>query len=122
MDNLPEFFRSRIANLGVEVMPLAPPEIANSVGKHPWTLLGLYHGVPFGLRGPWYGNVLPDRILIFQLPIERAASTEPEIRKLVRRVVIHELGHYFGLSDLELRRLEDEDGESGAGQDQPAPR
>ncbi|MEO0086037.1 MAG: metallopeptidase family protein, partial [candidate division WOR-3 bacterium] len=83
----------------------------------PWGLLGLDHGIPYGRRGPWYGNVLPDRVLIFQRPIERHARTEEQIRALVRRVVIHEVGHYFGLSDDELHRLETEADEKQAGQD-----
>ncbi len=79
--------------------------------------------MPFAGRGPWYGGVLPDRILIFQKPIERLARTAAEIRKLVRRVVIHEVGHYFGLSDDELRRLEAEaDSKEVAGSgDSPSP-
>jgi len=117
IDNLPAFFRERLANVAVEVMPLAPPELAQSVGRRPWNLLGLYHGIPYGRRGPWYGNVLPDRVLIFQRPIERYARSEEKIRALVRRVVIHEIGHYFGLSDAELHRLETEADENNAGQD-----
>lgn len=108
METLPAEFAARLENVGVEVMQLAPADIAESLGKHPWSLLGVYQGVPFNRRGPWYGNVLPDRILIFQKPIERLGRTSDEIRRLVRRVVIHEVGHYFGLSDDELHRLERE--------------
>ncbi len=71
-------------------------------------LLGVYQGIPYRRRGPWYANVLPDRILIFQLPIERQCQTEAEVRSLVRKVVVHEVGHYFGLSDEELLRLQAE--------------
>ena len=108
MESLPAEFRSRIENVDVEVMQLAPPDVAESVGRQPWSLLGVYQGVPYNKRGPWYANVLPDRILIFQKPIERICRTNDEIRRMVRRVVIHEVGHYFGLSDDELRRLEAE--------------
>ncbi|MGQ9708364.1 MAG: metallopeptidase family protein [bacterium] len=106
--NLPKFFRTRIHNLNVMVMPLAPAELAENLGKDPWTILGLYQGVPFNRRGPFYGNVLPDTIIIFQEPIEAHARTEADIRQLIRRVTIHEIGHYFGLSDAELYRLERE--------------
>lgn len=106
--NLPEFFRNRIHNLNVMVMPLAPVELAENLGKDPWTILGVYQGVPFNRRGPFYGNVLPDTIVIFQEPIEARCQTEQEIRDLVRRVTIHEIGHYFGLSDEQLYRLEQE--------------
>jgi len=104
--SIPEGFRSRLENIAIEVQPLAPPEVYRDLGRNPMELLGVYQGVPYPGRGPWYGNVLPDRILIFQEPIERQARTEDEVRRLVRRVVIHEVGHYFGLSDDELRRLE----------------
>ncbi len=106
--SIPEDFRSRLDNIMIEVQPIAAPNVYRGLSKNPWGLLGLYQGVPYAGRGPWYGNVLPDRILIFQRPIERQARTAAQIRKLVRRVVIHEVGHYFGLSDDELRRLESE--------------
>jgi predicted Zn-dependent protease with MMP-like domain len=104
--SIPEDFRSKLDNITVIIEPIARPGLAREMGHNPWGLLGVYQGVPYAGRGPWYGNVLPDRILIFQRPIELQARTAAEIRKLVRRVVIHEVGHYFGLSDDELRRLE----------------
>jgi predicted Zn-dependent protease with MMP-like domain len=106
--SIPEDFRSKLDNIMVEVRPIATPDLYRDLSKNPWGLLGLYQGVPYKQRGPWYGNVLPDRILIFQKPIERQCRTDAEIRRLVRRVVIHEVGHYFGLSDDELHRLEAE--------------
>lgn len=108
MANLPNFFRSRIKNLQVMVMPIAPPELSGKLGKNPWTILGVYQGIPYNRRGPFYGNVLPDTIIIFQQPIEHRCRNEEEIRETVRRVTIHEIGHYFGLSDEELYRLERE--------------
>uniref|UniRef100_A0A7C1SS63 Metallopeptidase family protein n=1 Tax=candidate division WOR-3 bacterium TaxID=2052148 RepID=A0A7C1SS63_UNCW3 len=90
------------------VMPVAPPELAQELGRHPWSILGVYQGIPYNRRGPFYGNVLPDTIVIFQQPIEARCRNEQEIRELVRRVTIHEIGHYFGLSDEELYRLERE--------------
>jgi predicted Zn-dependent protease with MMP-like domain len=106
--SIPEDFRSKLDNITVIIEPLARPSLARDMGHNPWGLLGVYQGVPYKQRGPWYGNVLPDRILVFQKPIELQARTAAEIRRLVRRVVIHEVGHYFGLSDDELRRLEAE--------------
>ncbi|MCL6466155.1 MAG: metallopeptidase family protein [candidate division WOR-3 bacterium] len=106
--NLPEFFRNRIHNLNVMVMPLAPSELTEHLGKDPWSILGVYQGVPFNHRGPFYGNVLPDTIVIFQEAIQARCQTEQEIRDLVRRVTIHEIGHYFGLTDEQLYRLEQE--------------
>ncbi len=106
--NLPEFFRNRIHNLNVMVMPRAPSELTAHLGKDPWSILGVYQGIPFNRRGPFYGNVLPDTIVIFQEPIQARCQTEQEIRDLVRRVTIHEIGHYFGLTDEQLYRLEQE--------------
>jgi predicted Zn-dependent protease with MMP-like domain len=121
--SIPEDFRCRLDNITVIIEPLARPSLAREMGHNPWGLLGVYQGVPYKQRGPWYGNVLPDRILIFQKPIELQARTAAAIRKLVREVVIHEVGHYFGLSDDELRRLEAEaDRKEAAGSgDSPSP-
>jgi predicted Zn-dependent protease with MMP-like domain len=125
--SIPEAFRIRLDNIAIQIQPLAPPNLYRHLSRNPWGLLGLYQGVPFAGRGPWYGNVLPDRILIFQKPIERQARTAAEIRRLVRSVVIHEVGHYFGFSDPELRRLEAEADRADAGrkeegsEDSPSP-
>jgi predicted Zn-dependent protease with MMP-like domain len=69
------------------------------------TLLGLYHGVPLTQRGAHYQLVLPDRIIIFQGPIEQVYRTPDAIRAGVRHTVIHELAHHFGISDDRLREL-----------------
>ena len=66
-------------------------------------LFGLYVGVPKTKRGANYGQVVPDKILIFQQPIERACRTHAQIREQVRRTVLHEIGHHFGLDEAELR-------------------
>ncbi len=116
--SIPAGFRDKLDNITVIVEPLAQIGLARDMGHNPWGLLGVYQGVPYKRRGPWYGNVLPDRILIFQKPIERQARTAAEIRKLVRRVVIHEVGHYFGLSDDELHRLEAEADEADTGREE----
>ena len=108
IEGIPEYFRSRFDNIAIDIQPLAAREISSGVGKHPWSLLGIYQGVPYPKRNSWYGNVLPDRILIFQKPIERLCRTAEDVRRLVRRVVIHEIGHYFGLTDEELYKLERE--------------
>jgi predicted Zn-dependent protease with MMP-like domain len=112
--SIPEEFRSRLDNIMIDVQPIAAPDVYRNLSKNPWGLLGLYQGVPYAKRGPWYGNVLPDRILIFQKPIERQCRTKAEVRRLVRQVVIHEVGHYFGLSDDALHALEREADEAEA--------
>ena len=71
-------------------------------------LLGLYHGVPFKYRGPEYGNVAPDVIVIYQWPIERMSRNDDEVREEVKMTVLHEVGHYFGLDEATLRDIENE--------------
>jgi predicted Zn-dependent protease with MMP-like domain len=96
LDTLPVIFRKKMKNIQV-VVEEEPVEQQS--------LLGLYQGVPFKHRGVWYGNVLPDRITLFQRNIERVSRTEEEIRKWVHKVLMHEIGHYFGFSEEDLYRL-----------------
>src|SRR4029077_6882322 len=66
-------------------------------------LLGLYEGVPWGRRGPYYAGALPDKITIYRIPLERISGGDPEqLRFLVRRTVFHEIAHHFGISDQRL--------------------
>lgn len=75
--------------------------------KYEGTLLGLYEGIPRSLRGENYFNVLPDRITIFQHPIENICGGNYEkIKELVYEVVWHEVGHHFGFSEKGIRELE----------------
>jgi len=68
------------------------------------TLLGLYEGVPLTKRGPiGYAGVMPDRITIFQGPISARANDESDLAAQVRKTVLHEVGHYFGISDARLQ-------------------
>jgi len=78
------------------------------MGIRSGTLFGLYQGVPLTERGWNYGNMLPDRIVIYQRPIESVAASPEEIEKIVRDTVIHEIGHYFGFTDKELREIDAE--------------
>lgn len=107
--DLPKEFKKLIDNLVVIVEEEAAPEVYRQTGSHPFSrILGTYHGVPYTQRGPFYGNILPDRIIIYQNPIEEICNTEEEIKERVRSVVIHEVGHYFGLSDLDMEKIEKE--------------
>ena len=96
LDDLPTVFRSKMRNIEVvvEEEPIAQA-----------SLLGLYQGVPFKHRGVWYGNVLPDKITLFKRNIERVSRTEEEVTQWVRKVLIHEIGHYFGFTEADLHRL-----------------
>lgn len=105
---IPQKFRKYLDNLAVIVEDQASRETYRQLGSSPFSsILGQYHGVPFKHRGPFYGNIPPDVIVIFQKPIEAICRTEEEIREKVREVVIHEIGHYFGLSEDELREIEE---------------
>lgn len=110
--SVPEWFLEKLENIEViiEDEPSGGLMRRMGVGKG-GTLLGLYEGVPLDRRGLSYGNVLPDRIVLFMGPILGMGGTPDEIAERVREVVVHEIGHYFGLSDDELSRLEKEKGQ-----------
>ncbi len=109
LDSIPRRFKEMIQNVAVLVEDFPSPETLQGLGlRSKWDLFGLYHGIPLDKRGSYYGNVPPDVILIYQLPIENACATEEEIREQVRDTVIHEVGHFFGFNDAELRKIERE--------------
>jgi predicted Zn-dependent protease with MMP-like domain len=104
VDSLPRKFKDHLENIAVMVED-TPPRRRSSAARS--TLLGLYHGVPLPYRGPYYGNVPPDVIIIFKQPIEAMCSSDEEIRKVVRDTVIHEIGHALGMSEKRVRDNED---------------
>ncbi len=107
LDDLPEEFAQRLANVQVVIEDEPGPELLRSLGMNPRrdTLFGLYQGVPLHLRGDSYGGVLPDKISIFYRPLLRACQTPERLRHQVRTTVIHEIGHFFGLDDETIRDL-----------------
>jgi predicted Zn-dependent protease with MMP-like domain len=106
---LPRRFKKLMENISVLVEDYPSRETLKSLGGKAGLLLGVYHGVPYKHRGPYYGNLPPDIIVIYQKPIEMVCRTEDEIREKVREVVKHEVGHYFGLSDRDMREIEEPD-------------
>lgn len=107
LERLPKFLKNRMENIDVVIQFQASPDLLSEMGlKSPFDLLGLYQGIPFDQRGFYYGNVLPDKITLFQLPIESACKTKKEIEEKVKEIVIHEVGHYFGLDEERLEELE----------------
>jgi predicted Zn-dependent protease with MMP-like domain len=104
---LPEEFLSRLENVDivVENTPTREQLRENHLPRG-HTLLGLYEGVPLISRGASYGLVLPDKITIFQKPIEAQCDTPTQIIAEVGEVVRHEIAHHFGLSDARLKQLE----------------
>ena len=109
LEGLPAFFRKKMKNIDVVVEDEAPRDLLSEMGlQSPLDLLGLYQGIPLDQRGFFYGNVLPDKITLYQMPIESMCRTEEEVKERIRETVIHEVGHYFGLSEERLREIEDE--------------
>ena len=105
---IPSRFRDAMQNVAVVVEDEPSPELLAELDMEPGdTLFGLYHGTPLPLRESTYGNTLPDRISIYQLPIEEACQDDEDIRQCVVETVIHEFGHYFGLSEEEIEEIEE---------------
>jgi predicted Zn-dependent protease with MMP-like domain len=104
---LPRDFKARIANVAVVVEDWADEATLEEMGiDPPDTLYGLYRGIDLTRRDMGYGNVLPDTIHIYQGPIEEDCADEDEMADLVRDVVVHEVGHYFGLDDETMEGIE----------------
>ena len=107
LDLIPDKFRDETHNVAV-VIETAPdletlPELEI---QRPDTLLGLYQGVPLPERDWTYGNTLPDRITLFQEPIEAASADDEDVIITIGETIIHEFGHYFGLSEDEIEAIE----------------
>lgn len=105
---IPRRFRAAMRNVAVVVEDEPPPHVLDEMEVEPGdTLLGLYQGTPLPERGWGYGNTLPDRISIYQRPIEEACEDDEEIRDCIAETVIHEFGHYFGMSEEEIEEIEE---------------
>lgn len=106
LDGLPREFKEKLDNIEIVVEDYPDPELRKQMKlRSPLEILGLYQGIPLRRRGSYYSSVLPDRIIIYQKPIERLCRNDSEVAESVRRVVLHEIGHYFGLDDKRLREL-----------------
>jgi predicted Zn-dependent protease with MMP-like domain len=98
LDGLPGDLRDTMSNVEIVIEEEPPP------GQ---PLLGLYQGVPLTRRTSWYGGVLPDKISIYRGPLERLYGRDPAVlERQIRRVVLHEIAHHFGISDDRLRELD----------------
>jgi predicted Zn-dependent protease with MMP-like domain len=105
---IPSRFRREIKNLAVIVEPEPSPDVLEEMGiEPPDSLYGLYSGTPLTERGWSYGNQLPDRITLYQHPIEEDCEDEDEMRVVIGETLIHEIGHYFGLSEQEIEEIEE---------------
>jgi len=107
LKKLPRSFKQKMANIAVVVEDWADEETLRDVGiEPPDTLYGLYRGIDLTRRDSGYGNVLPDTIHIYQGPIEEDCDDLEEMAEMVRDVVVHEVGHYFGLDDETMEDIE----------------
>ena len=103
LDELPEVFRGRLENVDIIVESRPSGDILKERGvSRNDTLLGLYHGIPLKHRGTGYSSVLPDVITIYQEPIESICTNESDIKQKITDVLMHEIGHHFGMSEEEL--------------------
>ena len=108
LEQLPLKFKQKMKNISIEIEDKPSASLLKDMGVESGTLFGLYQGIPLTEREWNYGNTLPDRIIIYQKPIEQAACSSEKIEKIVLDTVMHEIGHYFGFDDEELYRIEDE--------------
>ena len=98
LETLPDDLREAMSNLAIVVEDEPPP------GQ---PLLGLYQGVPLTRRGAYYAGALPDKITIYRGPLERLYGHDPDLlARQVKRVVLHEIAHHFGISDERLVELD----------------
>jgi len=105
---IPKRFRREMRNLALVVEDEPSAELlADMEIEPPDSLYGLYQGTPLPERTWAYGNNLPDRITIFQRPIEEECDDDDEVRAVIGETLIHEVGHYFGMSEEEIEDIEE---------------
>jgi predicted Zn-dependent protease with MMP-like domain len=109
IENLPLEFQRKLENVDIVVEEWPTPgQLRQGKLTYRTQLLGLYQGVPQTRRGRGYGLVLPDKISIFQKPIEAQCRVSGEIEAKIEEVVRHEIAHHFGLDEKTLRKIESE--------------
>lgn len=104
---IPERFLQKLKNVAIVIEDEPTLAQKKKLNIRPnWTLFGLYEGVPQLERGANYSGVLPDKITIFQNPIEAAAGDEKDIKEMVKNTVWHEIAHHFGMDEARVRQVE----------------
>jgi predicted Zn-dependent protease with MMP-like domain len=108
LKTIPRRFRDAMDNIAIVVEDEPDPALLEELEAGPDdTLFGLYTGTPLTERQWAHGNALPDRILLFQGPHEREAEDDDDLIVSIGETLIHEIGHYFGLSEEEIEHIED---------------
>jgi len=105
LDSLPKEFRRRIRNVAVLVEDFPPHQPPIRRGRSQTLLLGIFHGVPTTAKSVFDLPTGPDYVVLYQKNIEAVCSSEAEVREQIRLTVIHELGHYFGMSEEQLKDI-----------------
>ena len=107
--SIPRRFRDAMKNIVIVVDDEPSRELLREMGiRPPGTLLGLYSGTPLTERGWDYGNRLPDRITLFQGPHERDSEGDDDLVVAIGETLIHEIGHYFGMSEEQIEEIEEQ--------------
>lgn len=107
LGSLPREFQELMDNVAIFIVDEPSRTLLRKVDVPPGdTLFGLYEGVPQTERTSSYDLVPPDRITLFQRPIEKSGDTDAEVAEQIRRTVLHEVGHYFGIDDERLDEIE----------------
>jgi predicted Zn-dependent protease with MMP-like domain len=108
LTEIPRRFRAAMKNVAVVVEDEPSPQLLEELEVEPGgSLFGLYQGTPLPERSWSHGNALPDRISIYQRPIEEECEDHEDIIVCIAETVIHEFGHYFGLSEEEIEEIEE---------------
>ena len=106
---LPQPFAAHLADVVLTVEEFAEEDLLAEMGiEDPFDLTGLYQGLPIGQKSVDQSGALPDRIFLYRRPIlDEWADGDVSLEKLVHHIVVHEVGHHFGLSDADMHALED---------------
>ncbi len=105
---IPRRFRKAMHNIAIVIEDEPDPELLREMDiEPPDTLFGLYQGTPLTERHWGGGSTMPDRVLLFQGPHEREADDEEDLVASITETLIHEIGHYFGLSEEEIQEIEE---------------
>jgi predicted Zn-dependent protease with MMP-like domain len=105
-DSLPEQFQHNMENVRIVIEDFPSNEILVKMGTGSANvLLGLYEGIPLNKRGTWYGMypVVPDKISLYKNNIERTAHTHEALCSQIRKTLVHEIAHYYGMDEDEVR-------------------
>jgi predicted Zn-dependent protease with MMP-like domain len=108
LETIPQRFRDAMQNIAIVIEDEPSPDHLDEVGMEPHdSLLCLYEGTPLTERTWGHGNALPDKVTLFQGPIEDTSDDEDDTVVCIGETLIHEIGHYFGLSEEEIEEIEE---------------